>query len=102
MLGAAVLACELVGLPWSAIHLSKLKIQEQTSGDHRVLLDEMEGIKDRLSKMEKGPSRIVISDGQPHIQMEYSNEPRPPRQSISERTRSRGYSAHHIRIRLTR
>ncbi|WP_063682905.1 hypothetical protein [Bradyrhizobium stylosanthis] len=26
MLGAAALACELAGLPWSTIHLSKLKI----------------------------------------------------------------------------
>ena len=26
MLGAAVLACELAGIPWSTVHLSKLKI----------------------------------------------------------------------------
>jgi len=32
MLGAAVLACELAGLPWSSIHLSKLKILAKRPG----------------------------------------------------------------------
>ena len=32
MLGAAVLACELAGLPWSAIHLSKLEILTKRPG----------------------------------------------------------------------
>jgi hypothetical protein len=32
MLGAAVLACELAGLPWSAIHLSKLKKSREAAG----------------------------------------------------------------------
>jgi Holliday junction resolvasome RuvABC endonuclease subunit len=33
MLGAAVLACELAGLPWSTIHLSKLKIHATGKGN---------------------------------------------------------------------
>jgi Holliday junction resolvasome RuvABC endonuclease subunit len=33
MLGAAVLACELAGLPWSAVHLSKLKIHATGKGN---------------------------------------------------------------------
>jgi Holliday junction resolvasome RuvABC endonuclease subunit len=33
MLGAAVLACELAGLPWSAIHLSKLKAHATGKGN---------------------------------------------------------------------
>jgi Holliday junction resolvasome RuvABC endonuclease subunit len=33
MLGAAILACELAGLPWSAIHLSKLKIHATEKGN---------------------------------------------------------------------
>ncbi len=33
MLGAAVLACELAGLPWSKIHLSKLKIHATGKGN---------------------------------------------------------------------
>ena len=33
MLGAAVLACELAGLPWSAVHLSKLKIHATGRGN---------------------------------------------------------------------
>ena len=32
MLGAAILACELAGLPWSAIHLSRLKIPATRKG----------------------------------------------------------------------
>jgi hypothetical protein len=31
MLGAAVLACELAGLPWSAIHFARLKVIEASS-----------------------------------------------------------------------
>lgn len=33
MLGAAILACELAGLPWSAIHLSRLKIHATGKGN---------------------------------------------------------------------
>jgi len=33
MLGAAVLACELAGLPWATIHLSKLKILATGKGN---------------------------------------------------------------------
>jgi Holliday junction resolvasome RuvABC endonuclease subunit len=33
MLGAAILACELAGLPWSAIHLSKLKVHAIGKGN---------------------------------------------------------------------
>jgi Holliday junction resolvasome RuvABC endonuclease subunit len=33
MLGAAVLACELAGLPWSAIHLARLKIHATGKGN---------------------------------------------------------------------
>ena len=33
MLGAAVLACELAGLPWSAVHLSKMKIHATGKGN---------------------------------------------------------------------
>lgn len=33
MLGAAVLACELAGLPWATIHLRKLKIHATGKGD---------------------------------------------------------------------
>jgi hypothetical protein len=33
MLGAAVLACELAGLPWSAIHLARLKIHARGKGN---------------------------------------------------------------------
>ncbi|MCK1381145.1 hypothetical protein IVB33_30065 [Bradyrhizobium sp. 24] len=33
MLGAAVLACELAGLPWSAVHLSKLKLHATGKGN---------------------------------------------------------------------
>ena len=32
LLGAAVLACELAGLPWSTVHLSKLKIAATGKG----------------------------------------------------------------------
>jgi len=35
MLGAAVLACELAGLPWSAINLSKLKLHATGKGNAR-------------------------------------------------------------------
>ncbi|MCK1570795.1 hypothetical protein [Bradyrhizobium sp. 174] len=33
MLGAAVLACELAGLPWSAVHLSRLKLHATGNGN---------------------------------------------------------------------
>jgi Holliday junction resolvasome RuvABC endonuclease subunit len=33
MLGAAVLDCELAGLPWSAINLSKLKLHATGKGN---------------------------------------------------------------------
>ncbi|WP_441231908.1 hypothetical protein AB7828_29490 [Tardiphaga sp. 215_C5_N2_1] len=33
MLGAAVLTCELAGLPWSAIHLAQLKIHATGKGN---------------------------------------------------------------------
>lgn len=33
MLGAAVLACELAGLPWTTVHLSKLKIHATGKGN---------------------------------------------------------------------
>jgi hypothetical protein len=33
MLGAAVLACELAGLPWSAINLAKLKLHATGKGN---------------------------------------------------------------------
>ena len=33
MLGAAVLTCELAGLPWSAIHLGRLKIPATGKGN---------------------------------------------------------------------
>lgn len=33
MLGAAILACELEGLPWSAVHLSRLKIHATGKGN---------------------------------------------------------------------
>ena len=33
MRGAAVLACELAGLPWAAIHLSKLKLHATGKGN---------------------------------------------------------------------
>ena len=34
-LGAAVLACELAGLPWSAINLSRLKLRATGKGNAR-------------------------------------------------------------------
>ena len=37
MLGAAVLACELAGLPWSTVHLSKLKIAATGKGNAKSL-----------------------------------------------------------------
>jgi Holliday junction resolvasome RuvABC endonuclease subunit len=36
MLGAAVLACELAGLPWSTIHISKLKIHATGKGNAKI------------------------------------------------------------------
>ena len=33
MLRVAVLACELAGLPWSAVHLSKLKLHATGTGN---------------------------------------------------------------------
>ena len=35
MRGAAVLACELAGLPWSAINLSRLKLHAAGKGNAR-------------------------------------------------------------------
>jgi hypothetical protein len=35
MLGAAVLACELAGLPGSAIHLARLKIHASGKGSNK-------------------------------------------------------------------
>lgn len=35
MLGAAVLVCELAGLPWSAINLTKLKLHATGKGNEK-------------------------------------------------------------------
>jgi hypothetical protein len=39
--GAAVLACELAGLPWSAIHLAKLKLHARRGRDVDLKDDEL-------------------------------------------------------------